>query len=196
MAEKAQNQLQGPSPTMEPFGKIITGKPDETVIRAALSGKFFSTTVSGTMLEEATYALDEDRTEFKSNVHVDMIPPAEQKEFTMAADTQFATLLEAVNRIGSQHQADIHGLESRIDIRITDLKDSFAEFRRDTREDVLAIRSSVDAVEKSNKSVSRSIYIAGIGLIIATVWAVYYGSWTILGTLTSVVEATIKSAIR
>lgn len=114
----------------------------------------------------------------------------EQEEPTMLDNNEFETILEKLDKISLQHQADIHNLESRTDSRMTELKDSFIELRRDTREDIKEIKSIVQHldsavldVRNSNQHIVIGVVLGAAGVALSVFLSVIYGSWTILGTL-------------
>ena len=117
----------------------------------------------------------------------------------MSDNDRLETIMKRLDEISSEHRSDIHRLESTFGDRFSEMRDIFQDLKRDTREDIREIKSSVtgmkgvvEEVKKSNKAIAWAVALAGGSLIIATVWAVYYGTWTIIGTLTSILQVAPK----
>ncbi len=115
--------------------------------------------------------------------HLDEPIPFGAEEFDM---DNVGSILEKLDHISSQHQAEVHAMETRVENKMSDLKTAFTEFRRDTREDIKEIK----AIAASQQANTQSIQRWNIGLVVAVILGalgigltVIYGSWSILGTL-------------
>lgn len=126
----------------------------------------------------------------QSSTTLDSSSTMDEAEVAMPTSSEFSTILERLNEISSENRTELHHLESRMDSKITDLKVSFSEFRRDTREDIKEMKgiirdldSTVAGVKDWNRNLVIAVILGALGIALA-VWGT---SWSILGTLKSFV---------